>query len=73
MVRTRTIPFDRDITEELTVDDVGQAPFEAVQGFLVGVAFGAFPEGVGTPSGMLTGLGDGHHVQGEVELAITGA
>jgi hypothetical protein len=73
MVRTRTIPFDRDITEVLTVDDVGQAPFEAAQGFLVGVAFGAFTEVVGTPSGMLTGLGDRHAVQGESELAITGA
>ena len=73
MVRTRTIPFGRDITEELTVDDVGQAPFEAAQGFRVGVAFGAFTEVVGTPGGMLTGWVTAHDVQGESELAITGA
>jgi hypothetical protein len=44
MVRTRTIPFDRDITEELTVDDIGQASLEAGidNGAVVAAAKGSY-------------------------------
>ena len=61
------------IAEELPIDDIGQAPLETAQGFFVGMTFGAFAEVVGASGGMLPRLGDRHDVQGEVELAITGA
>ena len=61
------------VAEELVVDDIGQASLGAAERLFIGVALGAFAEVVGAPGGMLTGLGDGHDVQGEVELAVAGA
>jgi hypothetical protein len=57
----------------LAVDDISQTPLEAAESLFVGATFGTLTEVVRASGGMLTSLGDGHHVQGDVELAVTGA
>ena len=56
-----------------SVDDVGQPPFEAPQGFLVALPGGAFALVVDASSGVSLDLCDRHDVEGVVELPVAGA
>jgi hypothetical protein len=59
------------VADELSVDDVGEASFEAAQRFSVALASGAFSSVVGPSRGITGDLGDGHGVQTAVELSVT--
>jgi hypothetical protein len=59
------------VVAELSVDDVGQPPFEASHRFLVALAVGSLPQVIGSARGVLPDLGEGHDVEAEVELTIT--
>jgi hypothetical protein len=61
------------VADELSVHDVGQAPFQTPQGFVVTFALRSLPQVVGPARGVLADLGDGHDVQAAVELTIAGA
>jgi hypothetical protein len=54
----------------LSVDDVGEAAFEAAQCFSVAFAGGALSSVVVTSWGIAGDLRDGHGVQAAVELAV---
>ena len=47
------------VAEQLSVDDVGQAPFQASHCFLVALSVGSFPQVVGLAWGVLPDLGEG--------------
>jgi hypothetical protein len=57
----------------LSVDDVGEASFEAAQRFSVTLSGGSLSSVVVPPRGIAGDLGDGHGVQAAVELTIAGA
>jgi hypothetical protein len=48
-----------EVVEHGAVDQVGEASFEAAQGFSVGLALGAFAQVVGAAFGVGADLGDG--------------
>ena len=48
------------VAEQLSVDEVGEAPFQAPHSFVVTLALGSFPQVVGPARGVLANLGDGH-------------
>ena len=58
------------IGDQASVHDVGQASFEAAQGFPAGLPFGAFALVVGASLGLVTDFGDRHDVQGGVQLPV---
>ena len=58
------------VVAELSVDGVGEPPFEASHRFLVALAVGSLPQVIGSARGVLADLGEGHDVQAEVELTI---
>ena len=47
----------------LSVDDVGQPPFQASHRLFAALAFGSFPQVVGPARGVLPDLGKGHAMQ----------
>jgi hypothetical protein len=61
------------IAQDLRVDHVGEASFRAAQRFPVALAGLAFALVVGPARGVTLDLGDGHDVQGVVELPVPGA
>jgi hypothetical protein len=62
------------VGDELAVDDVGEAPLEAAQGFFAGLALSPFALVVGPPGGLaVADLGDGHHVDGVVDPPVPGS
>src|SRR4051812_43304481 len=58
------------VTDELSVDGVGEASFEAAQGFSVALAGCSLSSVVGPSWSVSADLGDGHGVQAAVELAV---
>ena len=61
------------VAEELAVDGIGEASFEAAQCFSVALAGGSLSSVVGPSGGVAGDLGDRHGVQTTVELAVSGA
>jgi hypothetical protein len=61
------------IAQELVVDGVGEASFEAAQCFSVALAGGSFSSVVRSSGCVAGDLGDRHGVQTVVELAVSGA
>jgi len=55
------------------VDEVGEAPFQAAEGFAFGLAFGAFALVVGAAFGVGADLGDRDCVAGPVQLPVPAA
>ena len=70
---SRVCPQSGCVAAQLSVDDVGQPPFQASHRFFVALAFGSFPQVIGPSRGVLPDLGKGHDVEAEVELAVAGA
>jgi hypothetical protein len=60
------------VGDELLEDCVGQASFEAAQGFHRGLAGGEFASVVGAAFGVVADLDDGHDVQDSVQATIAG-
>jgi hypothetical protein len=61
------------VGDEVAVDDVGQASFEAAQGFHRGLAGGELASVVGAALGVLAQLHDGGDVDDVVDPAVAGA
>jgi hypothetical protein len=55
------------------VEAACEVPFEAAEGFLLGLAFGLFARQVGLGGRVIAGAGDGDDMQGAVELAVAAA
>ena len=60
------------IGEQVTVDDVGELPFEAAAGFLGSLGFDQLALVVGLPWAGVADLADRDQVQGGIELAVAG-
>jgi hypothetical protein len=58
------------VGQDATVDDVGDASFEAAAGFLGCLVFGDLSSVVVASGAGITGLGDRCDVDGRVELAV---
>jgi hypothetical protein len=67
-VSSRACPKSGCVADELSVDDVGEASFEAAQRFSVALSGSAFSSVVGPPRGLTGDLSDGHRVQAAVVL-----
>jgi hypothetical protein len=61
------------VGDEVAVDDVGQASFEAAQGFHRGLAGGELASVVGAALGVVAQLHDGGDVDDVVDPAVAGA
>jgi hypothetical protein len=58
---------------ELSEDRIGQASFQAAQGFHRGLAGGEFPPVVGAAFGVVADLDDRHDVQDPVQAPVPGS
>lgn len=61
------------VGDELFVDGVGQASFEAADGLLGCFAVGEFASVVGAALGVVVELDDGHDVQDSVDASVAGS
>lgn len=59
------------VSQQLSVDGVGQASFQTAHGFFMSFAGGAFALVVGAAFGVVPDLGQRHYVQGVVESPVT--
>ncbi len=61
------------VGDELFVDGVRQASFQAAEGFSRCFAVGEFASVVGAAFGVVAELDDGHDVQGPVDASVAGS
>jgi hypothetical protein len=61
------------VGDELFVDGVGQASFQAAEGFSGCLALGEFASVVGAAFGVVAELDDGHDVEDSVDASVAGS